>query len=410
MTTGIDCTPEAVLMHGQFPHRNPILCRPHGAGEIHYLTSELRPMWSFTQPPRPDYYALHAALHASDRYVDCRAIDRPSLRAFHAVLELDPDAPGRSLMDVFDVMGRDRVGFRDLYRHTMLQRNAALHAAVVETPALSVQFKKVAYAIFKDESVTWPPKRARASVPKVIDVPALNLVIRCPLLERGDVYVPRGAIDRFVDETGFRSCTFPELYARYQEVLADATAGYELTRGGTRRSLPIGPRAFERIAGVLFASSPPPEGGLTSLYELLDLDFDGTIDAGEALVALATLCSGRVDDKLHVVFQIFDGDGNGHLDRAELRDLVHTTQLRGLHLVEAVFRNYHPASTRESTEFVLLFSLTNFAAVEENAEQALDEADSDGDGLLDEAEFTAWAKKHPLFAQLLGLSQTLFGS
>ena len=136
----------------------------------------------------------------------------------------------------------------------------------------------------------------------------------------------------------------------------------------------------------------------------------GSLAGGEALVALATLCSGRVDDKLRAVFQIFDGDGNGRLDRAELRDLVHTTLLRGLHLVEAVFRNYHPASTRESTELVLLFSLKNFAAVEENAEHALDEADTDGDGMLDEAEFTQWAKAHPLFSQLLGLSQTLFGS
>lgn len=400
---------EAVLLHGKFPHRNAILCRPHRAGEVHYLTSEMRPLWSFTQPPRPDYYALHAALHASDRHLDCRAVDRVELAAFHRTLGLDPDAPERSLMGVFDAVRQDRIGFRDLYRHAVQRSHTALLDALVAGPALSPHLDRVTRAIFKDESPEWPPRRPRASVPKVIDVPALNLAIGCPLLDRGDVSVPRSAIEGFLAKTGFRPRRFDELFVCYREVVAEAIASYDFTRDGVRQTVPIDRRAFERVAGGLFDPSPMREAALSTLHELLDLDYDGAVDAGEMLVALMALCTGDAADKLRVCFQVFDADGSGYLDDRELRELVHTTLLRGLHVVEALFRDYAPEDTRETTELVVLFSLADFSAIERAARRALAEADADEDGRVDEAEFAAWAGKHPLFRQLLTLSDALFG-
>jgi Ca2+-binding EF-hand superfamily protein len=78
-------------------------------------------------------------------------------------------------------------------------------------------------------------------------------------------------------------------------------------------------------------------------------------------------------------------------------------------VVEALFRNYLPEGSRESTELVVLFSLANFTAIEAEAERALTDADTDQDGLVDEAEFIRWASKHPMLTQLLTLSRTLFG-
>jgi uncharacterized protein (DUF924 family)/Ca2+-binding EF-hand superfamily protein len=400
---------EAVLLHGKFPHRNPILCRPHRAGEVHYLTSELRPLWSFTQPPRPDYYALHAALHATDRFADCRGFPRETLAAFHRALELDPNDPAQSLMDVFDVLGSERVGFRDLYRHATVPSGAPWLERARKSPLLTRHLQQVTRAIFKDPAATWPPRSARASVPKVIDVPALNLAILCPLLDRGEVYVPRAAIASFVDRTGFAPRPFRELFQRYKSVLAGATATFELTQHGVRRRMPVDRRGFEQLVRPLFSDSPALESVLGTLYELLDLDYDGTVDAGEILVALVALCSGSLEEKLEVCFQIFDADQSGRLDRDELRDLVHTTLLRGLHVVEAIFRSHLPEGTRESVQLVLLFSLANFSAIEESAERALQSADRDGDGMVDEAEFRAWARTHPMLTQLLTLSQALFG-
>jgi Ca2+-binding EF-hand superfamily protein len=207
---------------------------------------------------------------------------------------------------------------------------------------------------------------------------------------------------------------FKELYAGYQQLAADAErkslVDDEPMHEGMRRRSPIERRAFEKLASRMFEPSPARDQVLATLYELLDLDYDGTVDAGEMLVALVALCSGSIDEKLSVCFQVFDADHSGRLDQAELADLVHTTLLRGLHVVEALFRNYLPEGSRESTELVTLFSLANFSAIEQVAQRALSEADADGDGRVDEAEFRAWAAKHPLLRQLLTLSQVLFGS
>lgn len=401
---------EAVLLHGKFPHRNAILCRPHRAGEVHYLTSEVRPMWSFTQPPRPDFHALHAALHASDRRLDCRAIERAELAAFHRVLGMDVAAPGQSFMDVFDVRADARVDFRDLYRHLAQQRLAPLFDAMLRGPALAPHLERVTRAIFREDGAEWPPKNPRASVPRVIDVPALNLAIGCPLLDRGDVSVPRAAIDAFVDRTGFQPLPFDALFARYREIVAGVAASYEVTRDGVQRSVAIDRRAFERIAGGLFTEPAARDAALGTLHELLDLDYDGTVEASEVLVALIALSSGDIAPKLRACHQVFGGDEDGFLDDRGLRELVQTTLLRGFHVVEALFRDYTPEGTRETTELVVLFSLADFSAIERTARRALGEADSDEDGRVGEAEFVAWAERHPLFVQLLALPDRLFGT
>lgn len=401
---------EAVLLHGKFPHRNAILCRPHRAGEVHYLTSEVRPMWSFTQPPRSDYHALHAALHASDRRLDCRAIEPAELEAFHRALGIDPGDAARAFMDVFDVTRTPRVAFADLYRHLVQDDRGGVLEALLHGPALAPHLERVTKAIFRDEPADWPPKNPRASVPKVIDVPALNLAIGCPLLDRGDVSVPRAAIDAFVRKSGFCARPFAESFARYRDVVAGITASYELTREGVERSVAIDRRTFERLAAELFDPTPAREAALLTLHELLDLDYDGSVDAGEALIALVALSTGDVALKLDALFQAFDPDASGVLDDRALQALVQTALLRGFHVVEALFRDYTPEGTRETTELVVLFSLADFSAIERTARRALGEADADEDGLVGRSEFAAWARRHPLFRQLLALPDRLFGA
>lgn len=398
---------EAVLLHGKFPHRNPILCRPHRAGEVHYLTSELRPLWSFTQPPRPLFYALHAALHALISDADCRALDREALARFEHALDL---ASERSLSDAFEVLHKPRLEFRELYRHACLRQNASVLEAISQSAAFVPHLREVTRAIFKDDAAVWPPQSAKASVPRVIDVPALNLAIGCPQLGAGDVRIPRAAIDAFVTTTRFSPRPIDELFARYRALLEASETSFEPTRDGVRRSLPIGPRQFRELAGTLFAPGPARDEVLATLYELLDLDYDGTVDAGELLVALNALCSGGVDRKLDVCFEVFDRDGSGFLDRDELWDLLHTTLLRGLNLVESLFLQYRPEEPAPGGQELVLFSLADFSAIEQASVRALSEADADADGSVDRAEFRAWAGSHPLLGQLFRLSESLFGA
>jgi len=402
---------EAVLLYGKFPHRNPIMCRAHGAGEIHYLTSEMRPLWSFTQPPRPEYYALHGSLHDLDASLDCQQLDRATVERWQASLGVDGSGADGGVADVFDTLGADSITFTDLYRHATLSTKQASFDTMTRGEALGGKLRAVTHAIFKDEEATWPPRSAKTSVPKVIDVPALNMAIGCPLLAAGDVRIPRAAIDAFIAATGYRRRPLTDLFSRYQELGTQGQVTYEATRDGVRRTLPIDRRTFKTLAGDLFGDSPGRDAALGTLYELLDMDYNGTVDAGEVVVALNVLCSGSKQERLQVCFDVFDADGSGHLDSEELHDFIHTTLLRGLHLVEALFGKYLPESdgSADAGPEVVLFSLADFGAIEQAAMRALEEADSDGDGQVDRAEFEAWAGSHPLLKQLLDLSESLFG-
>jgi Ca2+-binding EF-hand superfamily protein len=345
---------------------------------------------------------LHAALPG----IDCSAIGPDALARLEQAVGLSGNL---SLADVFEVLGKERIEFRDLYRHVCLLHKAPALGALEVSAAFAPHLRKVTHAIFKDDSAAWPPRSAKASVPRVIDVPALNLAIGCQHLGAGDVRIPRAAIDGFVKTTRFAPRPIGELFARYRALLAGSEASFDLTRDGVRRSVPIGPRQFRELAGTLFGEGPARENVLGTLYELLDLDYDGTVDAGELLVALNALCSGGLEAKLDVCFDVFDRDGSGFLDREELWDLLHTTLLRGLNLVEALFLQYLPEDHAPGGEQLVLFSLADFSAIEQAAVRALSEADADADGSVDRAEFRAWAAAHPLLGQLFRLSESLFG-
>lgn len=401
---------EAVLLHGHFPHRNAIMSRPHQASELYYLTSEMRPLWSYTQPPRPDYYALHGAFHACAEGADCKSIGRKELDTFHRSMGIDPNDAVASLSDVFSVLGKDRVDIDDVFRHAMQSdKLPALHA-VTRSESVQDRVRRVKRAIFRDENATWPPASGKASVPRVIDVPALNAAISCPYLRNGDVSIPRSAIDAFVGETAFEPCPLTELSALHRATLAERAVEVKATPGGFRTSNAITRRDFKALAKKMFGPGKRQDDMASKLYALIDLDYSGSIDASELLVALSIVCRGSVVEKVNACFDIFDADGSGHLDQGELKRLVHATLLRGFHLVEALFAEFVPKDAVESGggEHVVLFSVANYTEIEAAAERALAEADRDGDGFVDRAEFIQWAQEHPLLRQFFQLSDVLF--
>ena len=70
---------ETLLLFDRFPHRNAVMQRPHRGGEARYLTDPMRPLWSFTQPPDPDYFALLGALRRTGDVPDDNRISREAL-------------------------------------------------------------------------------------------------------------------------------------------------------------------------------------------------------------------------------------------------------------------------------------------------------------------------------------------
>ena len=168
---------EALLLFDRFPHRNAVHQRPHRGGEPRYLADPLRPLWSFTQPPDPDYFALLGALNRMGDRSGANRVTREALTALLRAAGLSPEEPA-SPMDVFDLVGDD-VPWSVLYRHLRLPEHAETFDRLRQNPQVADLANAVKTLVLKDgEDLTWPPKSAKHSLEPAIDVEALNALVR----------------------------------------------------------------------------------------------------------------------------------------------------------------------------------------------------------------------------------------
>ena len=168
---------ETLLLFDRFPHRNAVMQRPHRGGEVRYLTDPMRPLWSFIQPPDPDYFALLGALCGMGNGLDESRISREALAGLLRAAGLSPEDPA-SPMDVFDLAGDDVVPWPVLYRHLRLPEHAQTIDLVRRMPQVVDLTNAVKRLILKDGDLHWPPRSAKDSIHPVIDVAALNALVR----------------------------------------------------------------------------------------------------------------------------------------------------------------------------------------------------------------------------------------
>ena len=167
---------EALLLFGRFPHRNTAMLRRHRGGEPRYLTDPMRPLWTFTQPPSPDYFALLGALCRMEDGVDENRVTRDALASLLRTADLSPEDPA-SPMDVFDLGGTSTVPYAVLYRHMLLPEQAGTFDILRRLPLMAELADAVKRLILKDGDLSWPPRSAKHSVNRAIDIVALRAVI-----------------------------------------------------------------------------------------------------------------------------------------------------------------------------------------------------------------------------------------
>jgi len=66
-------------------------------------------------------------------------------------------------------------------------------------------------------------------------------------------------------------------------------------------------------------SSDMSDKDLESLFSLYDYDHDGTITWREYICVITLLMTGNTKEKIRLIFNCFDSDGNGVLDREEFK-------------------------------------------------------------------------------------------
>ena len=167
---------EALLLFGRFPHRNASMLRRHRGGEPRYLTDAMRPLWSFTQPPSPDYFALLGALCRMVDGIDEDRVTREALACLLRAAGLSPEDPA-SPMGVFDLAGDDIVPYPVLFRHLLLPEQAWAFNVLRQMPLVVELTNTVKGFILKDGDLSWPPKSAKHSVEQAIDIMALKALV-----------------------------------------------------------------------------------------------------------------------------------------------------------------------------------------------------------------------------------------
>ncbi|XP_060899404.1 guanylyl cyclase-activating protein 2-like [Labrus mixtus] len=79
---------------------------------------------------------------------------------------------------------------------------------------------------------------------------------------------------------------------------------------------------FKKIFGVNSRSSEEESAYMDNLFRSFDTNKDGHIDFLEYVTAVHLVLRGKLEDKLKWSFKVYDRDGNGCLDRQEVRHIV----------------------------------------------------------------------------------------
>ncbi|XP_035484246.2 guanylyl cyclase-activating protein 2-like [Scophthalmus maximus] len=77
---------------------------------------------------------------------------------------------------------------------------------------------------------------------------------------------------------------------------------------------------FKRMFRV--QQGTPESQYMDNIFRAFDMNHDNTMDFMEYVAALHLVLRGKLEDKLRWCFKVFDGDGNGRLDRSELQMIV----------------------------------------------------------------------------------------
>uniref|UniRef100_A0A3B5APF3 Guanylyl cyclase-activating protein 2-like n=1 Tax=Stegastes partitus TaxID=144197 RepID=A0A3B5APF3_9TELE len=80
---------------------------------------------------------------------------------------------------------------------------------------------------------------------------------------------------------------------------------------------------FKRIFGVNSSSSEEESAYMDNLFRSFDTNKDGKIDFMEYVAGVHMILRGKLEDKLRWSFKIYDGDGNGCLEREEVKNILH---------------------------------------------------------------------------------------
>merc|ERR1711966_637336 len=127
--------------------------------------------------------------------------------------------------------------------------------------------------------------------------------------------------------------------------------------------------------------------GIKEAFELFDTDGSGSIDANELKTAMRALGFAPKKDEITKMLNDLDCDGNGTVEYEEFEGLM-AGKMGSKNPKEELLKTFAVISDGGDK-----ISCANLCAIAKELGESLDEADTDGDGEINETEFLAVMKK-----------------
>jgi len=187
--------------------------------------------------------------------------------------------------------------------------------------------------------------------------------------------VSSSMVKKLQEETHFDKVEVKSLYATFNECSTDG----KLDRPAFKKAI----GKLEEVGLKKMDDTPFPD----RMFELLDLNKDGTVDLQEFISGLSFLCKGTPEEKLLLSFKAYDLDGNGFITKDELC----------LMFKQAWISGFKALCTTHGNEELSMEELNEFAEEMATlfADNAFDTLDTNGDGKLSFDEFKEFALAEP---------------
>ncbi|KAF3686728.1 Guanylyl cyclase-activating protein 2 [Channa argus] len=144
---------------------------------------------------------------------------------------------------------------------------------------------------------------------------------------------------------------------------------------------------FKRFFGV----DPTGEASdyAENMFRAFDKNGDNTIDFLEFVAALNLVFRGDLEHKLRWSFKVYDKDGNGYVDKDELRSII-----------DSIYRVKKGSKTDMGDSLIKL---------DEVVDRIIQAVDSDGDGKINVEEFIRGAQQDPWLLSMFKLDMNPAG-
>uniref|UniRef100_G3Q097 EF-hand domain-containing protein n=1 Tax=Gasterosteus aculeatus TaxID=69293 RepID=G3Q097_GASAC len=142
---------------------------------------------------------------------------------------------------------------------------------------------------------------------------------------------------------------------------------------------------FKKIFGINQNSTAEESAYTENVFRSFDTNRDSMLDFMEYVAAVHLVLRGKLEDKLKWSFKVYDRDGNGCLDREEVRHVVK--------IIYAIKKHNNPSITGN---------------IEDICDRIFHSVDKNNDSQISLEEFIEGAERDPWVMDQLNLSFELF--